>query len=66
VSQPDNRDCFTVRAEFEDGVDTTAVSQQLQEAVQSVCRVRVDVVEPVPVGTITAETPGMVDERQWN
>jgi phenylacetate-CoA ligase len=66
VSQPDNRDNFVVRAEIEAGADTTAVSQQLKEAIQGVCRVRVDAVEPVPAGTITDETPGMVDERLWN
>ena len=63
VSQPDNRDHFVVRAEFEAGVEAKAVAQQLQEAIQGICRVRVDAVEPVQPGTITSEMPGMVDER---
>jgi phenylacetate-CoA ligase len=66
VSQPDNRDHFVIHAEIEAGVAVTAVSQQLKEVIQGVCRVRVDAVETVPSGTITAETPGMVDERLWN
>ncbi len=65
VSHVDNRDHFVVRVALEDDVDVTAVSQQIKDAVQAVCRVRVDSVESVSPGTIKADTPGMVDKRQW-
>lgn len=65
VSRPELKDRFIVRAEVEDGADETAVSNTLKEAVKMVCRVGVDEVELVKSGTLTNDTPGMVDERNW-
>lgn len=65
VSRPDLKDRFVLRVELAEGADETAVSAQLQQAVKMVCRVGVDAVETVSAGTITAETAGMVDERNW-
>jgi phenylacetate-CoA ligase len=65
VSRPELKDHFILRAEVAPDVDEVAVIEQLKEAVRGLCRVRVDGVELVPAGTITAETPGMVDERKW-
>ncbi len=66
-----HKDRFVLRVEMVDGTveiagENTAVSEPLMKAVQGVCRVRVDAVEFVPSGTITPETPGMVDERDWS
>ncbi|MEM7336904.1 MAG: AMP-binding protein [Chloroflexota bacterium] len=65
VSRPELRDQFSLRVELADGVDETAVTEQLKQAIKMVCRVGVDQVETVPTGTLTAESPGMVDERDW-
>ncbi len=61
-----HKDHFTLRVEVADGVDETAVADPLKQAIQNVCRVRVDTLEFVAKGTITADTPGMVDERDWS
>ncbi|MCP4362113.1 MAG: phenylacetate--CoA ligase [Chloroflexi bacterium] len=65
VTQPDNKDYLLVKAEVEAGVDETAVSAQIQEAVKNVCRIRVDAVECMPPGTLAEDAPGMVDGRDW-
>jgi phenylacetate-CoA ligase len=62
----EHKDRFTLRVEIGDGVDETAVAGPLKQAIQNVCRVRVDTLEFVVTGTITADTPGMVDERDWS
>jgi phenylacetate-CoA ligase len=67
VSRPDrHKDHFTLRVAVADGVDETAVADALKQAVQSVCRVRVDKLEFVSSGMITADSPGMIDERDWS
>ncbi len=64
VSRPEHKDHFVVRVEAE-GVDETAVSEQVKTAVQGLCRVRVDAVEFIPPGTLADDAPGMVDARDW-
>ena len=64
VSQPENKDYFVVRVEV-DGVDETAVTEQVKTAVQGLCRVRVDEVEFIPPGALGDDAPGMVDARDW-
>jgi phenylacetate-CoA ligase len=66
VSQSDNKDHFLVRAEVEDGVDKTAVSDQLKQTIRNLCRVGVDEVQCLTTGTIAEDAPGMLDERDWN
>ena len=53
-----------VRVEAE-GVDETAVTEQVKTAVQGLCRVRVDEVEFIPPGTLADDAAGMVDVRDW-
>ena len=65
VTQPDNKDHFVIRAEVEDGVGDTAVSEQIKEAVRNLCRVRVDDVEFLAPGALEEDAPGMVDARNW-
>ncbi len=65
VTQPNNKDYFVVRAEIEEGVEETAVSTQIKEAVRNLCRIRVDDVEFLPTGTLAEDAPGMVDGRDW-
>jgi phenylacetate-CoA ligase len=65
------KDYFTLRIELADGVaqtvdEETAVTTPFTQAIQSVCRVRVNELQVVPPGTITADSPGMIDEREWN
>jgi phenylacetate-CoA ligase len=66
VRRPEHKDHFSVRIEVEGEVDEATVAEQLQGAVRNLCRVRVDEVEFVSEGTITADTPGMLDERTWD
>ena len=66
-----HKDHFTLRVELADGVaetadEETAVTTPFIQTIQSVCRVRVDKLEVVPAGTITADSPGMIDERDWS
>lgn len=63
VTRPDLKDVFVLRAVAEGEVDETAVSQTLMQAVQGVCRVRVDRVEFVDA--LAEEAAGMVDGRSW-
>lgn len=65
VTRPELKDHFVLRVELAEGGEETAVSDALKQAVQGMCRVRVDDVEIVPSGTINPTTPGMVDNRQW-
>jgi phenylacetate-CoA ligase len=64
VTRPELKDLFTLRVELEGEADS-AVSEQLKSVVQNVCRVRVDAVEFVGLGTIEENAPGMVDVRHW-
>ena len=67
VSRPDgHKDHFGLRVELAEGVTATAVADPFTRAVQNMCRVRVDKLEVVPMGTITADSPGMIDERDWS
>lgn len=65
VTQPDNQDHFVLKVEVENGVNGTAVTAQLKELARNLCRVRVDVVEIVAPGSLGADAPGMVDNRDW-
>ena len=66
VSRPDrHKDHFVLRVELAEGVTATAVADPFTRAIQNMCRVRVDKLEVVPAGTITADSPGMIDERDW-
>ena len=65
VSRVEDRDHFVLRVMADEGIDQTAVSDMIKQAVRGLCRVRVDEVEFVPAGTLTAESPGMVDQRNW-
>lgn len=60
VTRPDLKDVFTLRVVAENGGEDTAV---LMQAVQGVCRVRVDGVEFVE--SIDDDAAGMVDGRSW-
>jgi phenylacetate-CoA ligase len=64
VSRPELKDYFVVRVEAE-GIDETAVTEQVKTAVQGLCRVRVDAVEFIAPGTLADDAPGMVDARDW-
>jgi phenylacetate-CoA ligase len=65
VTRPDLKDHLALRVELAEGDEDPAVVEQLTQAVRNLCRVRLDAVEFVAPGSITAETPGMVDERAW-
>lgn len=65
ITQPDNQDHFMIRAEMADGTGNSALAEQIQEAVRSICRVRVDEVVFLDAGTIKEDEPGMVDARNW-
>jgi len=67
VGREGQRDRMTVRVEpAEEGVDRDTLTSELNERVQSVCRVRVDRVEFLPAGSIPDGAPRVVDERKWD
>ena len=66
VSRVEQQDHFVLRVEADAGEEETAVSEQIKQAVRNLCRVRVDEVQFVAVGSIGEGSPGMVDERDWN
>lgn len=64
VTRPEDRDHFTVKVALEEGpADADALTEQLAQAIQAVCRVRVDEVRFVD--ELTSDAAGMVDERSW-
>lgn len=63
VSHDDaGKDFFVVRVAAEDGGQADAIA----EAVRGVSRLRVDRVEFVGAGGLSAAAPGMVDDRRWD
>ncbi len=64
VRRPEDRDHFAVRVALgEAPADADALAEQLAQAIQAVCRVRVDEVSFVEA--LPGDAPGMVDERSW-
>jgi hypothetical protein len=59
------RDHFVLEVELAGDVEGTAAAEALKQAVQGICRVRVDEVNFVEAGTIPANAPGVRDERVW-
>jgi phenylacetate-CoA ligase len=66
ITRPDLRDHFVLEVELAPEVEGTAAAEALKQAVQAICRVRVDEVNFVIVGTIPANAPGVRDERVWD
>ncbi len=67
VSREGQRDDMALRIELKsEDVDRDALAAELNERVQSVCRVRVDRVEFVVTGSIPEEQPRIVDQRKWD
>lgn len=65
VSRPDLKDHFTVRIAVEEGMDETAVVEQVKQGVRGVCRVGVDSVVVLSAEQWPEDAAGMVDERDW-
>lgn len=66
ITRPDGvRDHFALRVDAIEGADEAAIDAGLRAAVQGICRVRVDEVQIAPAGSVAADSPGVVDERDW-
>jgi phenylacetate-CoA ligase len=65
ITRPDLRDHFVLEVEMALDSDVTAAAEALKQAVQGICRVRVDEVNFLPEGAIPANAPGVRDERVW-
>lgn len=66
ITRPDGvRDHFTLRVDAAAGADREVVAGQLSQAVQGLCRVRVDEVVFADEGELAADGPLVVDEREW-
>lgn len=66
VTRPESRDHLTLRLALAgNDSNTDALVEPLKQSVRSVCRVRLDEVEFVAADAISADAPGMVDERDW-
>jgi hypothetical protein len=65
ITRPDLRDHFVLEVELSADSDHTAAAEALKQAVQGICRVRVDEVNFMEAGTIPTNAPGVRDERVW-
>jgi len=66
ITRPENRDRLTLRVALSDETaDREALSQALDAAVQSACRVKVDRVEFIPAGALDEDATPILDERSW-
>jgi len=64
VTRPKNRDQLTLRVVLADeSTDRAALTGELDVAVQSACRVKVDQVEFVPADALAVDAQAIVDER---
>jgi phenylacetate-CoA ligase len=66
ITRPENRDQLTLRVVLSDEtVDREALSQTLDVAVESACRVKVDRVEFIPANALDEDAKAILDERSW-
>ncbi|MBI4758568.1 MAG: AMP-binding protein [Chloroflexi bacterium] len=66
VTRLEHRDLFTLRVELgAEGADRQALSEGIQAQVRALCRVGLDRLEWMALGTIPAEAKKLVDERTW-
>ncbi len=65
VTRVGNRDVLTLKAELKEGVSGEQLSTSLNDRFQNVCRVRIDVFEFVPAGTLPEKSQKILDERKW-
>lgn len=66
ITRRDARDHFELKVELaQAAIDRDALSQGIAESVSELCRVKVDVIEFVPQGTIAPDAKMLVDERKW-
>ena len=66
VTRPESRDHLTLRLALAgNDINRDTLVEPLKQSVRSVCRVRLDEVEFVAADAISADAPGMVDERDW-
>ncbi len=66
ITRQENRDQLTLRVVLSDeGADREVLSQELDVAVQSACRVRVDRVEFIPANALEEDAAAILDARSW-
>ena len=66
ITRPDGvRDHFGLLVDAVDDADRQTLTDQLAQAVQGICRVRVDEVVFVPVGSLATDAPMVKDAREW-
>jgi len=67
INRKQQRDEMILKVEAEDeNIDRNALTSELNERVQGVCRVRLDGVEFVAPGTVNDDQPRLIDERTWD
>ncbi len=66
ITRDDNRDVVTIRVELKPDHDSAQVEDAVKAYVQSMARLRVDVVEIVPTGGIDPTQRAIKDERKWD
>lgn len=66
VTRRENRDQLALRVvQADESADRAVLSQALEAAVQSACRVKVDQIEFLLPGTLAEDAALIVDERSW-
>ncbi|MFC1965610.1 phenylacetate--CoA ligase family protein [Chloroflexota bacterium] len=67
VSREGQRDDMALRIELKsEDIDRDALTAELNERIQSICRLRVDRVKFVALGGIPEDQPRIVDQRKWD
>ncbi len=66
INRRENRDEIVLRAELKEGsADEANIGEELNRRFQDACRLRLDNVEFVAVGSIPDNQPRVLDERKW-
>ena len=66
VTRTGHRDHLGARLETDAAGDALReLTSRFDKAFREICTVKIDVIDPVPSGTLGSDTPSMVDQRSW-
>jgi len=66
ITRTGNRDVLSLKAELKEGASREQLPVILNDRFQNACRVRIDVFEFLPAGTLPEKYQKMIDERKWD
>lgn len=65
VTRAQNRDFFTLKIDVADNANKDNLRTAIGDGIQDICRLKVDKIEFVATGAISADHKTLVDERVW-